>query len=72
MTDEEKNAVVEAKAAGKKAADEAAAAKPKKVRVIVEKGTLGPDLLVFGDETENPEYVALLEIKGQKKVVAVK
>lgn len=47
-------------------------AKAVKVRVIVEKGTLGPELLVFGDVTEHPDYVALLDIKGQKKVEKVK
>lgn len=49
-----------------------AEAKKKSVRVIVESGTLGPLLLVNGDITDDPDYVALLEIKGQKKVEAVK
>lgn len=46
--------------------------KKKSVRVIVEKGTLGPLLLVNGDITDDPDYVALLEVKGQKKVELVK
>lgn len=45
----------------------------RRVRVIVPEGTtLGPKLLVRGDETDDPDYVALLEVKGQKKVVLVK
>lgn len=43
----------------------------KRVRVICE-GTLGPKLLEKGDITDDPEYVALLDVKGQKKVEAVK
>ncbi|QQS31865.1 MAG: hypothetical protein IPM50_09245 [Acidobacteriota bacterium] len=45
--------------------------KTKRVRVICD-GTLGPKLLEKGDITDDPDYVALLEIKGQKKVEAVK
>jgi|CXWL01.1.fsa_nt_gi hypothetical protein len=41
------------------------------VRVISE-GTLGPQLLVKGDVTDDPDYVAILKQKGQKKVEAVK
>jgi len=48
-----------------------AAKKPKRVRVICD-GTLGPKLLEKGAVTDDPEYVALLEIKGQKKVEEVK
>lgn len=44
---------------------------PKRVRSIFE-GTLGPLLLKKGDETEDPAYVDLLKVKGQKKVVEVK
>jgi len=48
-------------------------AKPKTVRVIVPEGTtLGRLMLTNGDTTADPEYVALLDIKGQKKVEAVK
>lgn len=43
----------------------------KKVRVIT-KGYLGPKLLKNGDITDDPEYVAILKQKGQKKVEAVK
>lgn len=43
----------------------------KQVRVIRE-GTLGPKLLVKGDVTNDPDYVAILEQKGQKKVELVK
>lgn len=43
----------------------------KQVRVICE-GTLGPKLLVKGDVTDDPSYVAILARKGQKKVEAVK
>lgn len=48
-----------------------AAEKPKRVRVIT-KGTLGPLLLKEGDETDDADYVAILKVKGQKKVVEVK
>jgi hypothetical protein len=48
-------------------------AEPTKVRVIIpEGGTLGPKLLVNGDETDDADYVAILKQKGQKKVEAVK
>lgn len=48
-------------------------AKVKKVRVIVPEGTtLGRKLLTNGDITDDPDYLALLEVKGQKKVEAVK
>ncbi|MDP2268557.1 MAG: hypothetical protein Q8K46_05240 [Deltaproteobacteria bacterium] len=45
--------------------------KSTRVRVICD-GTLGPKLLEKGDITDDPEYVALLEVKGQRKVEAVK
>lgn len=41
-----------------------------RVRVICE-GTLGPKLLEKGDVTDDPAYVALLNVNGQKKVEAV-
>ncbi|HEV7701071.1 MAG TPA: hypothetical protein VGO43_12640 [Pyrinomonadaceae bacterium] len=41
------------------------------VRVISE-GTLGHKLLQKGDVTSDPDYVAILKQKGQKKVEAVK
>lgn len=44
---------------------------PTQVRVIT-KGPLGPKLLMPGTITDLPEYVALLKVKGQKKVEAVK
>jgi hypothetical protein len=47
------------------------AAKSKRVRVICE-GTLGSKLLEKGTITDHPEYVAILEQKGQKKVELVK
>ena len=47
------------------------AEKAKRVRVVAD-GTLGPLLLEKGDETDNADYVALLKVKGQKKVVEVK
>jgi len=42
-----------------------------RVRVLVE-GTLGPKLLTKGDETDDPDYVAILDIEGQTKVQLVK
>lgn len=45
--------------------------KTKSVRVICE-GVLGPKGLVKGEVTDAPEYVALLKVKGQKKVEEVK
>jgi hypothetical protein len=45
--------------------------KAKQVRVLVE-GTLGPKLLTKGDVTDDPDYVAILSVKGQKKVEEVK
>jgi len=41
------------------------------VRVISD-GTLGPKLLEKGAITDDPDYVAILQVKGQKKVEAVK
>lgn len=49
----------------------AAESKPLEVRVIT-KGPLGPRLLMPGEITSDPAYVALLKVKGQKKVEAVK
>lgn len=49
------------------------AAKTKKVKVIVPEGrTLGRLRLENGDITDEPDYVALLDVPGQTKVVAVK
>ena len=46
---------------------------PQHVRVIVPEGmTLGRRMLVNGDVTDDPDYVALLDVPGQKKVEAVK
>jgi hypothetical protein len=52
----------------------AKAAEPKEitsVRVICE-GPLGPKLLMKGAITDDPSYVAVLKVKGQKKVEAVR
>lgn len=51
-------------------ASQTASAIPTHVRVITE-GTLGPDLLKKGDITDDPSYVAILELEGQQKVEAV-
>jgi hypothetical protein len=53
------------------AKDKGETEKPKRVRVIC-KGTLGHKLLETGAITDDPEYVALLEVSGQKKVEEVK
>lgn len=45
----------------------------RRVRVTIAEGsTLGPQLLVNGDETDDPDYVAILDIEGQTKVELVK
>jgi hypothetical protein len=46
-------------------------ANSRSVRVICD-GTLGTKLLERGAVTSDPEYVSLLEVKGQKKVEEVK
>lgn len=45
--------------------------KTKRVRIIC-KGVLGHKGFKQGDITDDPEYVALLKVKGQKKVEEVK
>lgn len=47
--------------------------KPRRVRVTVAEGhTLGPLLLKNGDITSDADYVGILEVPGQTKVVEVK
>lgn len=76
----EAEAKKKADADAKKKADEEAAAKakaeaeakskqPKRVRVILETGTLGHLLLAKGDVTEDLEYVALLDDERGRTLV---
>lgn len=71
--DETKGPATKTEPKGKSEPKSEPAAKAKKVRVIVPEGrTLGRLMLVKDQITDDPEYVALLDVPGQEKVALVK